>query len=80
MSSKEKKIKRFKSIPSNYTEKEFISLLKSLEFSETKRKNGKVKYENGGNKLIYHPPHDTGTFKNHYLKEWKKDLEKWEYI
>ena len=80
MSSKQKKIDRFKKIPSDYKENEFTSLLISLGFIETKRKKGRVTFENRNHKIKYHTPHDTGVFKTVYIKQYKEFLENNGYI
>ena len=81
MSSLEKKKKRLLNKPTDYTENEFESLLKSLGFHLDKRKGGRVKYsDKKGNIFKYHSPHQTGTFKDYTIIEFIKNLKAWKYL
>jgi len=81
MSKLDKRKQRFLKKPRDYTEQEFISLIKGFGFKKIKEADGRVKYEDSkGNDIKYHIPHDTGFFKICYITEWIKDLKSWGYL
>mgnify|MGYP006276030173 CR=1 FL=1 len=79
MSKKEKLIKRFKTMPSDFHYDEMVKLLGYYGFKEVKKgktSGSRVKFMNDQNvPLMMHKPHPTGILKRYQLKQIKELLE-----
>ena len=79
MGSKEKLIKRFKTIPKDFTWDELKSLLRGLGYSlnnKGRTSGSRVIYECEGRKpLLLHKPHPGNIMKEYILKEILKTLQ-----
>ena len=79
MSRKNKLIKRFLSIPSDFHYDEMVRLLKYFDFYEVgkgKTSGSRVKFENEeGVPIMLHKPHPTGLMKMYQMKQIKEVLE-----
>ena len=79
MGSKEKLIKRFKTIPKDFTWDELKSMLTSLGYSlgnKGRTSGSRVIYECDGRKpLLLHKPHPGNIMKEYILKEIFKTLQ-----
>lgn len=84
MGSKEKLIKRFKTIPKDFTWDELKSMLTSLGYSlcnKGRTSGSRVIYECEGRKsLLLHKPHQGNIMKEYILKEIYKTLAEEELI
>ena len=79
MSKKEKLVKRFLSMPSDFHFDEMVRLLGYFDFKELKKgktSGSRVKFINEENIPInLHKPHPTGIMKRYQLKQVKEILE-----
>lgn len=79
MSRKDKLIKRFLSMPSDFHYVEMVRLLKYYEFYEVskgKTSGSRVKFENkNGVPIMLHKPHPGGLMKMYQMKQIKEVLE-----
>lgn len=79
MSKKEKLIKRFLSVPSDFHYDELVKLLGYFEFNEVKKgktSGSRVKFENKeGIPIILHKPHPSGIMKKYQMKQILEMLE-----
>jgi len=79
MSRKDKLIKRFLSMPSDFHYDEMVRLLMYYEFYEVRKgktSGSRVKFENEeGIPIILHKPHPTGLMKLYQLKQIKEVLD-----
>jgi len=73
MSKKEKLIKRFLSMPSDFHYDELVKLLGYFEYSEVKKgktSGSRVKFENKeGIPIILHKPYPSGIIKKYQMKQ-----------
>ena len=73
MSKKEKLIKRFLSLPSDFHYNELVNLLGHFNFYEIKKgktSGSRVKFiSTNGVSIILHKPHPTGSMKHYQLKQ-----------
>ena len=78
MSKKEKLIKRFLSMPSDFHYDEMVVLLGYYGFFEVKKgktSGSRVKFFNKeGIPIMMHKPHPTGILKRYQLKQIKEEL------
>jgi hypothetical protein len=78
MSKKEKLIKRFLSMPSDFHYDEMVALLGYYGFFEVKKgktSGSRVKFLNEeGIPIMMHKPHPTGILKRYQLKQIKEEL------
>jgi hypothetical protein len=79
MSRKEKLIRRFLSMPSDFHYDEMVRLLKYYEFYEVskgKTSGSRVKFENNdGMPIMLHKPHPSGLMKMYQMKQIKEVLD-----
>lgn len=80
MSRKEKLIKRFLTLPSDFHYDEVVKLVRIYGYTEVKKgktSGSRVKFINKENdtSIILHKPHPTGIMKTYQLKQIKKVLE-----
>jgi len=78
MSQKEKLVKRFLSLPTDFHYDELIKLLGYFDFKEIKTgitSGSRVRFVNSdGKNIIMHRPHPTGIMKHYQLKQIKEIL------
>jgi len=79
MSKKEKLIRRFLSMPSDFHYDEMVRLLRYFGFFEVskgKTSGSRVKFENSQSvPIMLHKPHPSGIMKKYQLKQIKEILE-----
>ena len=79
MGKKEKLIRRFKSMPKDFTYAEAVQLLSYFGFSEDnkgKTSGSRVSFVNGRYNFILHKPHPQKELKSYVVKRLKNYLEK----
>lgn len=78
MSKKEKLVRRFLSMPSDFHFDEMVMLLKYYGFNEIKTgktSGSRVRFRDvSGAKIIMHKPHPSGNLKQYQLKQIKEQL------
>ena len=79
MSKKEKLIKRFLTLPSDFHYDEMVKLLGYFGFEEIKKgktSGSRVKFENeDGVSIMLHKPHPSGIMKRYQMNQVKEILE-----
>ncbi len=84
MSKREKLIERFKSLPSDFTFEELVSLLEQLGFErwdKGKTSGSRVSFKNNtGVPIMLHRPHPSNVVKRYVMKSIFEELKKRELI
>ena len=78
MSTKEKLIERFKTIPSDFTFDELVSLFNHFGYSMDNKgstSGSRVSFMKADDKLLIHKPHPDSIIKVYYLKRLLKEFK-----
>ena len=79
MSTKEKLVERFKSLPSDFTFDELVRLLNGFGYSQSNKgatSGSRVSFKKDDDVLMIHKPHPGNILKYYVIKRMKVELKK----